>query len=165
MLRRAMNHFTPETRHLAIWRSQGLVAGVALGLGPRLLRSEVAAQTRGAVEAPMFEVDPFWPKPLPNHWVLGAAVGVWVDAQDHVWMVHRGGQPEHPQRSGNETALQRDVLRDCAARSWSSIRRATCSGTGDPDRTIRGWTRSTASTSTTRTTCGWAEAVEVIPRF
>ena len=67
-----------------------LVSGVGLGLGPRLLRSEVVAQTRGAVQAPMFEVDPFWPKPLPNHWVLGAAVGVWVDAQDHVWMVHRG---------------------------------------------------------------------------
>ena len=41
----------------------------------------------------MFEVDPFWPKPLPNHWVLGAAVGVWVDAQDHVWMIHRGDNP------------------------------------------------------------------------
>ena len=62
----------------------------------------------------MFEVDPFWPKPLPNHWILGAAVGVWVDAQDHVWMVHRGEQPGHPQGSGNETALQRDVLRDRA---------------------------------------------------
>ena len=70
-----------------------LVLGVGLGLGPRLLRSDVVAQTRGAVQAPMFEVDPFWPKPLPNHWVLGAAVGVWVDAQDHVWMVHRGDNP------------------------------------------------------------------------
>ena len=67
-----------------------LVFGVAPGLGPRLLRPEMAAQTPGAVQAPMFEVDPFWPKPLPNHWTLGAAVGVWVDAQDHIWMVHRG---------------------------------------------------------------------------
>ena len=38
----------------------------------------------------MFEVDPFWPKPLPNHWVLGSAIGVSVDAQDHVWIIHRG---------------------------------------------------------------------------
>ena len=79
-------------RGVAIWAGL-LVVGVGLGLGPRLLRTEVAAQTRGAVRAPMFEVDPFWPKPLPNHWVLGAAVGVWVDAQDHVWMVHRGDNP------------------------------------------------------------------------
>ena len=97
-------------------RSAGLlVSGVGLGPGPRLLRPELAAQTRGAVQAPMFEVDPFWPKPLPNHWNLGAAVGVWVDAQDHIWMIHRGNNAGHPQRPGNEAALQRDLLRDRAA--------------------------------------------------
>jgi hypothetical protein len=41
------------------------------------------------VEAPMFEVDPFWPKPLPNKWVLGNAIGVGVDSRDHVFIVHR----------------------------------------------------------------------------
>jgi hypothetical protein len=35
------------------------------------------------VMAPRFEVDPMWPKPLPNHWVMGATVGVSVDAQGH----------------------------------------------------------------------------------
>ena len=39
---------------------------------------------------PVFEVDPLWPKPLPNHWVLGSAIGVTVDSQDHIWIVHRG---------------------------------------------------------------------------
>jgi hypothetical protein len=34
-------------------------------------------------------VDPLWPKPLPNHWVIGSAVGVSVDSQDHIWIVHR----------------------------------------------------------------------------
>src|SRR5919199_1929124 len=48
-----------------------------------------AAQTAAAVQAPMFEVDPFWPKPLPNHWVLGSTIGLSVDAQDHVWILHR----------------------------------------------------------------------------
>src|SRR3954467_1134983 len=67
-----------------------LLFGVRIGPGGHLLRPEMAAQTRGPVQAPLFEVDPFWPKPLPNHWNLGAAVGVWVDAQDHIWMVHRG---------------------------------------------------------------------------
>jgi hypothetical protein len=43
----------------------------------------------GAVMAPKFEVDPFWPKPLPNHWVIGAAIGVAVDSRDHVWIVQR----------------------------------------------------------------------------
>jgi DNA-binding beta-propeller fold protein YncE len=39
---------------------------------------------------PTFEVDPLWPKPLPNHWLLGSVTGVAVDARDHIWVVHRG---------------------------------------------------------------------------
>jgi DNA-binding beta-propeller fold protein YncE len=42
------------------------------------------------VQAPVFEVDPLWPKPLPNHWLLGMTIGVWADDQDHVWIIHRG---------------------------------------------------------------------------
>ncbi|MDP9113336.1 MAG: hypothetical protein M3O20_06600, partial [Acidobacteriota bacterium] len=41
-----------------------------------------------------FEVDPMWPKPLPNHWVMGNTIGVSVDASDHVWIVHRAGSLE-----------------------------------------------------------------------
>ena len=39
--------------------------------------------------APRFEVDPTFPKPLPNGWYQGQSIGLWVDAQDHVWIVHR----------------------------------------------------------------------------
>jgi DNA-binding beta-propeller fold protein YncE len=38
---------------------------------------------------PSFKVDPFWPKPLPNHWLVGAVAGVAVDSKDHVWIIHR----------------------------------------------------------------------------
>jgi DNA-binding beta-propeller fold protein YncE len=61
----------------------------------------VAAQQSG-VEAPRFEVDPFWPKPLPNHWVLGNAIGVWVDDQDVVWIINRGSAT----LADNEKALE-----------------------------------------------------------
>ena len=37
-----------------------------------------------------FQVDPLWPQPLPNGWVLGSVTGVAVDERDHVWIVHRG---------------------------------------------------------------------------
>jgi DNA-binding beta-propeller fold protein YncE len=40
---------------------------------------------------PAFRVDPAWPKPLPNRWLVGAVVGVHVDSRDHVWIVHRPG--------------------------------------------------------------------------
>ena len=49
----------------------------------------VAAQKSAAVQAPIFEVDAYWPKPLPNHWVQGSTIGLSVDAQDHVWVIHR----------------------------------------------------------------------------
>ncbi|MPZ62338.1 MAG: hypothetical protein GEU93_13800, partial [Propionibacteriales bacterium] len=48
------------------------------------------ANARGPV-APQFEVDPFWPKPLPNDWVLGQVAGIEVDDQDRIWIVQRPG--------------------------------------------------------------------------
>ena len=48
-----------------------------------------AAGGEGGVMAPMFEVDPLWPKPLPNHWIMGSTIGVSVDSRDHVWVIHR----------------------------------------------------------------------------
>ena len=62
---------------------------VALGVGQSVLQYKADAQGR-TVQAPMFEVDPLWPKPLPNHWLLGWTIGVWVDEQDHIWVIHRG---------------------------------------------------------------------------
>jgi DNA-binding beta-propeller fold protein YncE len=43
----------------------------------------------GTPLAPRFTVDPLWPKPLPNNWILGQVIGLTVDARDHVWIVHR----------------------------------------------------------------------------
>ena len=31
-----------------------------------------------AADPPQFQVDPFWPKPLPNNWLLGQVAGVAV---------------------------------------------------------------------------------------
>ena len=53
-----------------------------------------ASDRAGTVQAPRFEVDPMWPKPLPNHWVIGNAIGVSADAQDHIWIIHRAGSLE-----------------------------------------------------------------------
>src|SRR3982750_1803104 len=50
----------------------------------------LVASARGQGGPPTLQVNPFWPQPLPNHWVFGSITGVAVDAQDHVWVVHRG---------------------------------------------------------------------------
>src|SRR5678810_1100874 len=55
----------------------------------------VAAQNgTSGKQAPIFEVDPLWPRPLPNHWVMGSTIGLSVDDQDHVWVIHRPGSVE-----------------------------------------------------------------------
>src|SRR2546426_6281535 len=74
----------------------GLLALLAgLGLGSAWLDRQAAmAAPAAAVQAPRFEVDPLWPKPLPNKWILGQTIGVSVDAQDHVWIIHRAGSLE-----------------------------------------------------------------------
>ena len=38
---------------------------------------------------PQFDVDPAWPKPLPNRWLMGQASGVAVDRHDTIWVAQR----------------------------------------------------------------------------
>ena len=85
-----------------------LLVLIALGATQALL--DRAAAQGGTVEAPRFEVDPFWPKPLPNHWVLGQTIGVWVDDQDVVWIVHRSSAT----LADNEKALELKAGECCA---------------------------------------------------
>src|ERR1017187_1730188 len=75
-------------------RNRFFVAGafgavfIMLGMASSMLEKKATVQASG-LQAPRFEVDPLWPKPLPNHWLLGMTIGVSVDSQDHVWIVHR----------------------------------------------------------------------------
>jgi DNA-binding beta-propeller fold protein YncE len=73
---------------------QLFIGAALLALLVVLFQSTTVLEKRAAVEAatnraPSFEVDPLWPKPMPNGWSLGQTIGVAVDAQDHVWIVHR----------------------------------------------------------------------------
>ena len=68
-----------------------LIAG--LGIGSAVFKRRAAVEAAGA-QVPRFEVDMAWPKPLPNHWIMGNVIGVSVDAQDHVWIIHRQGSLE-----------------------------------------------------------------------
>jgi len=42
-----------------------------------------------AQSAPHFEVDPSWPKPLPDSWITGQIGGVCTDSHDHIVVVNR----------------------------------------------------------------------------
>ena len=76
-------------------RNQLLVAVLVLAVVViYFAQDRLQTASADAVEAPMFEVDPFWPNQLPDHWVLGSAIGVGVDSRDHVFIVHRGNLTE-----------------------------------------------------------------------
>ena len=70
-----------------------LVVFAALFVAGSMLQRRAAVEA-ASTQAPRFEVDPLWPKPLPNHWLQGQTIGVSVDAQDHVWIIHRAGSLE-----------------------------------------------------------------------
>jgi len=60
------------------------------------------AQTRIANAPPQLLVDPFWPKPLPNNWILGQVAGVAVDSRDHVWIVQRPASLSERERGAEQ---------------------------------------------------------------
>ena len=91
---------------------------VACGVGSSIVE-DAAEEQRAALEsggglAPMFEVDPLWPKNLPNHWLMGATIGVDVDSRDHIWVVHRNTPDQFVART--EIGLVQDPpLSECCA--------------------------------------------------
>jgi hypothetical protein len=42
-----------------------------------------------SAQSPAFRVDPYWPRPLPNNWILGQVGGMSIDAQDNIWVFQR----------------------------------------------------------------------------
>src|SRR5207245_158239 len=74
-------------------RRLGIVAAAlaltTLGGLALVLTGPVTAQRPANGVAPRFQVDPWWPKPLPNNWLMGQAAGVAVDRHDHVWVIQR----------------------------------------------------------------------------
>lgn len=82
----------------AVFVAVFLALGIASVVLDRVTRVKAAA-----VMAPRFEVDPMWPKPLPNHWLVGNVIGVSVDANDHIWIVHRGAALERMETYAAQT--------------------------------------------------------------
>ena len=103
---------------------------------------------------PRFAVDPYWPKPLPDNWILGQVSGIAVDKNDTIWIVHRPatlsttekGAPKNPPGTrcckAAPPVLEFDAEGNCSAAGAAQARATT------------GRRASTASTSTARATCG-----------
>src|SRR6476660_9881195 len=63
-----------------------LAAGIAAVTFLATTAAPSAEQAKPA--PPTFKVDPTWPLEMPNHWIMGAVTGVFVDSKQHVWVTH-----------------------------------------------------------------------------
>jgi hypothetical protein len=55
----------------------------------RLFKKTGVYNTSTTGKTPNFVVDPSWPQPLPNNWLLGQIGGLYVDQHDHIWVYNR----------------------------------------------------------------------------
>jgi sugar lactone lactonase YvrE len=71
--------------------SAAVVAAIVV-LAAGLPAAEPLDSARGGqakpASAPTFKVDPNWPQEMPDHWIMGAVTGVFVDSKQHVWVAH-----------------------------------------------------------------------------
>jgi len=102
-----------------------------------------------------------WPKPLPNHWVMGMTIGC-IRGMPRIisGSIHRGGSLEAKETYGNTNPPGRGLLRDRPP-VLNSIRKVTSLDTGeDQARAIIGPTPIMELRSTTRAMCGLAGTAE-----
>ena len=65
------------------------IAAAAIGVCGLAALTDGRAQQRAPEGAPVYKVDPFWPKPLPNKWSMQQIVDMYVDRDDHIWVINR----------------------------------------------------------------------------
>ena len=55
---------------------------------------------------PVYKVDPFWPKPLPNKWLMQGVPVMVTDKDDHIWVMNRP-RDVNPDETGASTTPPR----------------------------------------------------------
>jgi hypothetical protein len=82
------------------------LTGLVVVLSSPGLRS----QSRKVV-VPVFKVDPFWPKWLPNRWSMQQVTGIGIDPQnDHIWFINRAAAANPDEIGGDQNKI------DCCIR-------------------------------------------------
>ena len=105
----------------------GAFAVVAMvSLSPGLLQAKkkdakvakAGVQAVDAQGAPIFKVDPFWPKPLPNRWSMQQVTGLYVEEKTgHIWFLNRAAAAD-----GDEIGGEGNPPRiDCCVRGPEAI--------------------------------------------
>jgi len=83
------------------WKTSLALSASILGLcGVALFAGAPASDA--AEGPPKYQYDPNWPKPLPDNWALGGITGMFVDHEDHIWVLNR---PSDLDESNNYATL------------------------------------------------------------
>ena len=99
---------TTAERYGALSVIIGIACALALGVTSRAQKAP--AQAMDANGAPIYKVDPFWPKPLPNRWGMQQVTGISVDQNDHVWFLNRAANANPDETGGADGRI------DCCIR-------------------------------------------------
>src|SRR5690242_21156968 len=76
-----------EGKHMNIGKRCLRVTALTIGLC--CLWALAAVSSAPAQNAPVYKVDPFWPKPLPHKWIMQQVPTLTVDKDDHIWVLNR----------------------------------------------------------------------------
>ena len=87
-------------KKMSFVRIAAVSTGLALALA-FLYFAPMHAQSK----APKFEVDPSWPKPLPNLWVTGGIGGLCIDSRDHVFILNRRDLTDNDLDAGHQAPV------------------------------------------------------------
>ena len=67
------------------------VAAIGCSQPAKSVTEEATTSSNDGTGTPQFQVDPFWPKTLPDEWLIGRIAGVAVDSQDRIFALQRPG--------------------------------------------------------------------------
>src|SRR5262245_61271882 len=89
----------------------------ALAFGGTLNAAQAPTPTPNLPTPPqVYKFVPGWPKPLPNGWAMGTVTGMYVDKEDHIWVLSR---PEENSKSAAPAVLEFDIEGNLL-KSWGS---------------------------------------------
>src|SRR6202795_3771597 len=75
---------------MRMWKRCAGASAAAIGLC--CFWAFFAGPAARAQDKPMYKVDPYWPKPLPNKWIMQQVPTLAVDKDDHIWVLNRSRQ-------------------------------------------------------------------------
>jgi len=96
-----VNTRKPSARASAV--ALGICGVLALAATSGGRAQQHSAQALDKNGAPIFKVDPFWPKPLPNRWSMQQVTGLYVEQKnDHVWFLNRAAAADGDEIGGGD---------------------------------------------------------------